>query len=120
MKPPNLGSGPISLVIPGGNPEDDGGLGGGVDVGGGQAGVGDDTLGAGAAEHADEGELGGRRGDGLGVSLGRGLCRFHCQVHAGKEQYESLCLHKSLQVCIVKLHLVSTIKYLWRKYFETS
>ena len=118
MKPPDLGSGPISLVIPGGNPEDDGGLGGGVDVGGGQAGVGDDTLGAGAAEHADEGELGGRRGDGLGVSLCGRLCRFHCQVHARKEQYESLCLHKSLKVCTtVKLHLVSTDKIVMEKIF---
>ena len=72
--------GAIALVVPGGDPEDDGGLGGGVDVGGGQAGVGDHALGAGATEHADKGELGGRRGDCLGVSLGGGGGRLDSQV----------------------------------------
>ena len=80
LQPPDLGGGPVALVVPGGDPEDDGGLGGGVDVGGGQAGVGDHALGAGAAEHADEGELGGRRGDRLGVTLGRGGGGLDSQV----------------------------------------
>ena len=70
MQPPDLSGGPVALVVPGGDPEYNGGLGGGVYVGRGQAGVGHHALGAGAAEHADEGELGGRRGDGLGVALG--------------------------------------------------
>ena len=75
-----MGGGPVALVVPGGDPEDDGGLGGGVDVGGGQAGVGHHTLGAGAAEHADEGELGGGGGDRLGVALGRGRGGLDSQV----------------------------------------
>ena len=75
-----MGGGAIALVVPVGDPEDDGGLGGGVDVGGGQAGVGDHALGAGATEHADKGELGGRRGDRLGVALGGGGGGLDSQV----------------------------------------
>ena len=37
LEPPHLGGGPVALVVTGGDPEDDGGLGGGVYVGCGQA-----------------------------------------------------------------------------------
>ena len=37
LQPPHLGGGPVALVVTGGDPEDDGGLGGGVYVGSGQA-----------------------------------------------------------------------------------
>ena len=37
LQPPDLGGGPVALVVTGGDPEDDGGLGGGVYVGSGQA-----------------------------------------------------------------------------------
>ena len=82
LQPPDLSGGPVSLVVPGGDSEDDGGLGGCVDVGGGQARVGDHALGARAAEHADEGELGRGRGNCLGVALGRGGGGLDSQVHA--------------------------------------
>ena len=80
LQPPDLCGGPVPLVVPRRYPEDDGGLGGGVDVGGGQAGVGDHALGAGATEHADKGELGGRRGNCLGVALGGGGGGLDSQV----------------------------------------
>ena len=82
MKPPDLSCGPVSLVVPGGDPEDDGGLGGRVNMGSGQAGVGYDALSAWATKYSHKCKLGWRGGDCLGVSLCRGLCRFHCQVHA--------------------------------------
>ena len=82
LQPPDLRGGPVPLVVPRRYPEDDGGLGGGVDVRGGQAGVGHHALRARAAEHAHEGELRGRGGHRLGVALGRGRGGLHRQVHA--------------------------------------
>ena len=80
LQPPDLGGRPVALVVPGGDPEDDGGLGGGVDVRGGEGGVGDHALCRGAAEHPHEGELGGGGGDGLGVALGGGGGRLDGEV----------------------------------------
>ena len=97
MKPPDLSSGSVSLVVSGGDPEDDGGLGGGVNVGSGQAGVGDDALGAWSTEHSHKSKLGWRGGYCLGVSLCGGLCRFYCQVHA--EKYLN---HQKKEACKMK------------------
>ena len=80
LQPADLRGRPVPLVVPRRDPEDDGGLGGGVDVRGGQGGVGDHALGRGAAEHPHEGELGGGGGDGLGVALGGGGGRLDGEV----------------------------------------
>ena len=72
--------GPVALLVPRCDPEDDGGLGRRVDVRGRQRGVVNNALGVRAAEDPHEGELGGRGGHRLGVARGVGRRRLDGQV----------------------------------------
>lgn len=76
LEPSDLGGGPVALLVAGGDTEDDGGLGGVVDVRVGEAGRLHQAGGAGPAVHAHEGQL--RRRGRLG--LGR-LVALDGQVH---------------------------------------
>lgn len=76
LEPPDLCGGPIALLVAGGDAEDDGGLGGVVDVGVGQAGGLDQAGRAGAAVDPHEGQLGRARAGGRG-----GLAGLDGQVH---------------------------------------
>lgn len=101
--------GAVALVVPGGDPEDDGGLGADVDVGGGQALVHDGTGGLGAAEDPHEGQLVGGGGDSLGVAahaarVGGGT--LHGQVDL-KEEEEKTRL--SFMPCSEKLSRLLSI-----------
>lgn len=76
LEPPDLRGGPVALLVAGGDAEDDGGLGGVVDVGIGQAGGLDQAGRAGAAVDPHEGQLGRARAGGRG-----GLAGLDGQVH---------------------------------------
>lgn len=69
LQPPDLGGRAVALVVFGRDTEDDGRLGGGVDMRGRQRRVIHDGLVLGAAVDAHEGQLAGHAGDGLGVAL---------------------------------------------------
>lgn len=76
LQPSDLGGGTVAFLIAGRNAEDDGWLGGVVDVGVGEAGRLHQARRVGSTVHAHEGQLG--RGGGLG--LGR-LVALDGQVH---------------------------------------
>ena len=77
LQPPDLGGWAIALLVAGGDAEDDGGLGGVVNVGVGEAGGLHEAGGAGPAVHPHEGQL--RWGRALGLTTG--LCALDGQVH---------------------------------------
>lgn len=72
LKPPDLGSRSVSLIVPRGNSENNGRFGGCVYVGSCQAAVRYYALRARAAEHADKGQLTWTAGYSLCVTLSRG------------------------------------------------
>ena len=72
--------GPVALLVPGGDSEDDRRLGRRVDVRGRQRGVVHHALSVRAAEHAHEGELRGRGGHSLRVAGGVRRRRFDGEV----------------------------------------
>ena len=76
LEPSDLSGGAVALLVPGGDAEDDGWLGGVVDVCVREAGRLHQAGGAGAAVHTHEGQLG--RGGGLGLC---GLVALDGQVH---------------------------------------
>lgn len=76
MEPPDLRGGPVALLVAGGDAEDDGGLGGVVDVCVGEAGGLDQAGRVWSAVYPHEGQLGGARAGGRG-----GLAGLDGQVH---------------------------------------
>lgn len=76
LEPPDLGGGSVALLVARGDAEDDGRLGGVVDVGVGQAGGRHQAGGGGPAVDPHEGQLGR-----TGTGSGRGLAGLDGQVH---------------------------------------
>lgn len=76
MEPPDLRGGPVALLVAGGDAEDDGGLGGVVDVCVGKAGGLDQAGRVWSAVDPHEGQLCGARAGGRG-----GLAGLDSQVH---------------------------------------
>lgn len=68
LQPPHLGGRAVALLVAGSDAEDDGGLGGVVNVGVGEAGGLHEAGGAGPAVHPHEGQLGWGRALGLAAA----------------------------------------------------